>query len=146
MVDGVVLDVQLRQTKLFRQTRGTHQRSEPRVEAGARLLHRKQFEIAPERSRPRLNQLTRHYLANGVVVEFDLERAHALAAHVGSGERILGPALVTGQPDDETHISLTMPNAEGSMPNAQCPMLNAGAGVMWWTLNVRIVASTPPRA
>jgi len=104
-------------TQFLGQSRRAHQWREPRVEAGARLLHRKQFEIAPERFRPRLNQLSRHHLANGVVVERDLERTHTFTAHVGSLERILGPALVTGQPDDVTHISLI----KCSMPNAQHP-------------------------
>ena len=41
-------------------------------------------------------------------------------------ERILGPAHVTGQPGDEFHSSLT----NASMRSAQCPTLNAGAGVV----------------
>ena len=69
MVDRVVLDVELGDTELLGQPRGAHQRREAGVEAGLRLLDRQQFLVAPERRRPRLDQLAADDGADrGVVV------------------------------------------------------------------------------
>ena len=106
MVDRVVLDVELGDAELLGQPRRAHQRRETRVETCLGLLDRQQLQIAPERSRPRLDQFAADHAANGVVVVGHFERTQALGAHPRGLQRIRGPAQVTGQAGDESHTVL----------------------------------------
>ena len=67
---------------------------------------RQQFEVAPQRWRPRLDQLAAHDLANRVVVVGDFERTQAFAAHPTGLRRVGCTTQVTGQPDHELHAVL----------------------------------------
>src|SRR4029079_1631109 len=97
MIDGVVLDVQLRQSEFVRKTFRLEEGLKPRVKAGLWRFHGEQFEVAPERRRPRLDDLAAHHLFNRGVVVRHFKRPQAFGAHPERLCRIRGATQVTRQ-------------------------------------------------
>ena len=117
MVHRVVLHVHLGDAQLPGQPLRAHERREARVEPGLRRLHRQQFQVAPERGRPALDERAAdHLLDRGVVVRH-LERAETLAAHPRRGGRVLLPAQMTRQPRNESHFLISRTRRR---PHARC--------------------------
>ena len=103
MIDRVVLDVQLSNTKPFGESIGADERREARMQTGLRLaFDREELPISPQVPRPGFNRLAIHEAGDGAVVPRDFERAQALVAHPECGGREGGVAKVAAE--CEVHI------------------------------------------
>ena len=110
MVDGIVLEIQLADAQLLRETIGFDERRESRIEAGARLaVDRQQLAVAPQVLRARLDLRAAHVLPDLVVVVDDFERSQTFVAHPQRLCRKHRLAQVTLQSGYVSHISSTYP-------------------------------------
>src|SRR5438128_4276200 len=133
MINGIVLDVQLREPELVCQPRGADERSEPGVETSARLVNREQLEIPPERRRPRFDQTAAHRRSDSGIIVGHFQRAEAFGAHPQCLGRVPRTAQVTRQSRDKTHMVLPCAVATASS-------VTSDEG---WTLSVRTTTAHP---
>ena len=106
MVDRIVLDIQFRHPETPGKPIGAHERGEPGVQAGQRLLlNRQELAVAPQVFRARLDQLARDERRDRCIVVGDLERAQALVADPQRGCGKFRPAQVTSK--TEVHAVLS---------------------------------------
>src|SRR5688572_14126199 len=136
MIDGIVLDVQLRDAELLCEPRGAHERREPGIEAGLGLFDRQELLVAPQRSRPRFDQLPADDRADRRVVVRDLEGTQAVRADPHRLGWVDRATQMTSQSSDEFHRAL--PCADASAPGS--------ISDDWCTPSVLIVAGQPARS